>query len=543
MAMRTPVLLGNAYGKGYGEAGASQSRRALKGFTAESFSAREDIDMHVQLLRERSRILYMSSPVATSAIKTLRTNVVGEGLTLKSRVNRKVLEMTDEEADTFERHVEEEFSLWAENKNACDATGMNDFYSMTQLVLVTQCLSGDAIVLPRYEEEASSLLPYSLRLQILEADRVSTPTLGNFPYLSYFPFGKNEETGNYIYDGVEVNVDGKVVAYHVMEGAYFFGDTVKWTRVEAYGKDTGLPNVIQVLDTERPEQYRGVPLLAQAIEPILQLRRFVDAELTSAVTQSMFAFFIQTEADPSRMPLGETTPSGEREEYDASEYNLGGGTIPVFKPGERLEMLESKRPSSGFDGFVRAMCTQIGAAFEIPVDLLLKEFNASYSASRAALLEAWKSFRMRRRWLVNDFCKPVYELWFYEAVASGRIHAPGFFTDPRLQKAYLKADWVGPAPGQLDPVKEVTAHILAREAGYETTEQGTVEMSGNNFESNIQQIKTENQRMAEAGLIKDPELLKLLLEIGLQSEEEGETAPKTKEEKGNGQREKAPDDG
>lgn len=63
--------------KGYGEAGASWRKRAVKGFNAPSGSSHEDIDFNNYTLRQRSRMLYMAAPVATSAIKTNRTNVVG----------------------------------------------------------------------------------------------------------------------------------------------------------------------------------------------------------------------------------------------------------------------------------------------------------------------------------------------------------------------------------------------------------------------------------------------------------------------------------
>ena len=56
----------------------------------------------------------------------------------------------------------------------------------------------------------------------------------------------------------------------------------------------------------------------------------------------------------------------------------------------------------------------------IPYELLVKNFTASYSASRASLLEAWKMFRMRREWLIGNFCQPVYEEWLTEAVVKGR---------------------------------------------------------------------------------------------------------------------------
>ncbi|WP_162803227.1 phage portal protein [Salmonella enterica] len=73
-----------------------------------------------------------------------------------------------------------------------------------------------------------------------------------------------------------------------------------------------------------------------------------------------------------------------------------------------------------------AICRQIGAALELPYELLVKHFTASYSASRAALLEARKMFRMRREWMVLSFCQPIYEEWLSEAVAKGRVIAPGF---------------------------------------------------------------------------------------------------------------------
>ena len=57
-------------GKGYGAAGASYQRRALRGMIAESGSPQEDIDLNNQTLRERSRMLYMAAPVAAAAINT-----------------------------------------------------------------------------------------------------------------------------------------------------------------------------------------------------------------------------------------------------------------------------------------------------------------------------------------------------------------------------------------------------------------------------------------------------------------------------------------
>ncbi len=76
---------------GYSEAGASYKRRALRAFFPNSNSPSSDIHDNADILRQRSRMLYMSAPVATSAINTNRTKIVGTGLTLKATVDRNVL--------------------------------------------------------------------------------------------------------------------------------------------------------------------------------------------------------------------------------------------------------------------------------------------------------------------------------------------------------------------------------------------------------------------------------------------------------------------
>ena len=112
---------------GYSEAGASRIRRALRSFHPHSTAPSEDIDQNNHTLRQRGRMLYMSSPVATSAINTNRTKVVGVGLTLKSSIDHEALGLTAEQAKAWQKHTEKEFALWANDKASCDATGMNDF--------------------------------------------------------------------------------------------------------------------------------------------------------------------------------------------------------------------------------------------------------------------------------------------------------------------------------------------------------------------------------------------------------------------------------
>ena len=491
------VKAGRPVNKGYGDAGASWNRRALKGFRAMSGSPQEDIDANNLTLRQRARMLYMAAPIAASAIRTNRTNVIGIGLQFKSRVDRETLGMTQEAADAWQAHTEREFALWAEDKRACDATGVNNFAAMQQLALASWLTSGDVFAVVK-QYRTTPLHPYSLRLHLIEADRVATPVDSGAVSPMLATTGK-AANGNVIYDGVEVDGDGRITAYHIRSTYPFeFGTAeTKWTRVPVCGARTGLPNVLHVMESERPDQYRGVSCLAQIIEPLLQLRRYTESELSAALVESFFTAFVKTNAGADDNPFNEVGSSQPETSRDPNEYEMGPGQINFMEPGEDIVFASPQRPASGFGDFMRAVCEQAGAALEIPADLLLKSFNSSYSASRAALLEAWKAFRMRRKWFVDDFCTPVYELWLSEAVARGRISAPGFFTDPAIRAAYLGAEWIGPSQGQLDPVKEITAEILAIGEGITTRDQATIRLNGGQWDANAAQLVRENEKLRE----------------------------------------------
>lgn len=106
---------------------------------------------------------------------------------------------------------------------------------------------------------------------------------------------------------------------------------------------------------------------------------------------------------------------------------------------------------------------------------------------------------MRRRWFVDDFTQPIFEIWLAEAVAIGRIKAPGFFDDPLVRNAWSGANWRGPIQGQLDPKKEAEAQILLINKGIKTHEQATRELGGGDWTENIEQLALENEKLNKAG--------------------------------------------
>ena len=133
----------------------------------------------------------------------------------------------------------------------------------------------------------------------------------------------------------------------------------------------------------------------------------------------------------------------------------------------------------------------MGSGIDLPYEMLVKHFIASYSASRAAQLEANKAFRIRREMFIGQFIKPFFREWLLEAIILGRINAPGALEDPMILDAYTHITVTGDSVGCLDPTKEVQAAILRIDNNLSTIQQEAGELNGMSAEEIAQQREKE----------------------------------------------------
>lgn len=481
---------------GYGNYGANQTKKSMRGWEYHGGSAKEDIEDNIDVLRQRSRDAYMGVPLAASALKTLRTNVVAGGLMPAPQIDGAFLKMSSEETEALQEKIIREFSLWADTPE-CDMDALGNFYKLQQLAYLGYLMNGDAFAaLPMREQSGQ---PYSLRVRVMEADRVCSPD----GYDRLAPCIVQGHAVHNIVQGVETNEEGCVVAYwvcnrHPLADASLLGSGLTWTRVEVRGEQSGRRNIVHVITRERAGQLRGVPILAPVLESLKQLGRYTDAEINAAVISAMFTVFVQPATATDDRPFGEMLPQDMLiDAADQSSVELGSGAIVGLNPGETVAFADPKHPNAGYDKFTEAMIKQIGSALEIPPEVISKQFSTSYSAARGALNEFWRSCDVQRDDFVDSFCQPIYEEWLAEAVARGRIQAPGFFRDPAIRKAYSGCAWPGPARTSLNPVQEISAATKRVEAGFSTAQEETAQMTGGNYNRNIRQRIAEATRKRE----------------------------------------------
>lgn len=466
--------------------GASKTRRGLVSWQTSSGDADSDILPDLQELRERSRDLERNNSLAGSAISTKTTAVVGTGLKLQARPNRDLLGLTDEQADTWENLVEEEWSMFCAG---CDYDRIQMFEELQELAFRSVLVSGDTLIVAPYRVDPGQV--YGTKVQLVEADRICNTD--------------NKPDTETLSGGVE-REDGMPHQYHVLKqhpGSRLFGHKQEWMTISAFGDNTGRRNAWLLYHRTRIGQYRGVPDLAPIIEDLKQLGRYKEAELMATVVAAMFTVFIKSKT-PGQFDYSQISDETGQKSSD-KDFKLGSGAILDLLPDEDVITANPGRPNQAFEGFVTAITAEIGARLELPLEVLTKSFQSSYSAARAALLMAWMYFQGRRKWLADNFCRPVYELFLTEAVMLGRVSAPGFLTgDPIIRQAWLGSEWIGDAPGNIDEGKAVDAAIKRIDAGLSNEAIETTTLTGRDRDAVYRGRKKEiDQRRADKMMPSD----------------------------------------
>ena len=477
-AQRNQLALSGTY------TGARVDRAQLSRYNPLPGSANADTIFDLRTLRARSRDQMRNAPVALGALNTTVSHVVGTGLTYTPAIDADFLGLDDEQAEEWGADVKRRFQAWAGSPD-CDVSRQLDFYGLQELAFRSQLESGDCFVLtPRIARNGRT----RLALQLIEADRVCNPN-------------RTGSTDTLI-EGVEISsITGEALYYHVARkhpGSYGSTADNVWDRVAARGSATGRQNVLHIFKPLRPGQVRGVPWVAPIIEPLKQLARWSDAELNAAVVSSLMTTFVTMDAQAFQDIYDQDAQAAIVSTASQWSGEMESGKAVNLLPGESIESPAPGRPNPAFDPFWQAMVRQIGMALEMPYEVLVMHFQSSYSASRAALLMAWKAFRSKRDVLAKTLCQPAFELWLADEVAEGRITAPGFFADDVVRAAWCAAIWTGDGPGSIDPEKEVNAAQKRVDLGISTKQAESIAFDGIDWQQKHEQrVKEINAEKAD----------------------------------------------
>lgn len=446
-----------------------------------------EINMFRDRMVSRGRDLIRNDGWATAAVTRTIDNVIGPNFRPTAKPDYAALAAISGNprfdhvwAEEWGQAVEANWRSWADDIGRyCDSERFLTVPQMFRLAFRHLLADGEALAMLHWLPERIALgrARYATAVQIVDPDRLSNPQM---------QFDQNTMRG-----GVEVDDYGVAQAYWIRkahQGDYFSAaKSVTWERFPRE-TDWGRPIVIHCFDRDRAAQHRGVGFLTPVLNRLKMLIKYDGTELDAAIINAFFAAYIESPFDQELVEsaLGESDKlnayqTGRADYHRERKTALGDVGMTMLYPGEKIGSVQANRPSSNYAGFQSAMLRHISAGTGLAEQQISQNWaEINYSAFRAAMLEAWKTFHRRRFDFAAGFAQPIYCAFLEESLEMDDYpmpsgHVPSFI---EARSAYSRARWMGPGKGYVDPVKEKQGAILGLNAGLssledECAEQGT----------------------------------------------------------------------
>jgi len=421
-------------------------------------------------LRQMSRDLNRNDPVASGATDTITFNIVGQGLGPQSRIRADRLGIPDNRAKQLQQQAEDAWDLWGRHADAGNRMTIDELQFLAIRKVVED---GEILAIPVMSDEPWR--PFSRCLEMIESERLDS-------FSAAAPHG------------IKVGPRGEPQTYYIRQVDWRTG-MLTGERIPIEARDLkGRPKIIHVFPSRRVGQLRGVPWFAPVISYFRDLNAYLEAEVVAARVSACLAVFI-TKMDPLQAGMAQ----GSGVDAKGNRYqNLEPGLVGYLGIGEDIQVVDPKRPGNTFEPFLTGLLRLIGAALNLPYELLLKDFSkTNYSSARAALLEGRRMFMTWRNWFARRFLQPIYELVLEEAFARGLFEAPDW---ERNKVEYCRCIWIGGGWGWIDPTKEVEASKMALDWGLSTLAEEAA-AQGRDWEETLEQRAREEKKIGDLGLI------------------------------------------
>ena len=401
-----------------------------------------------QKLRTRARYEVANNSYAKGIVLTIANDTVGTGprlqmLTGDSEINRR---------------IEQAFAQWA------TAIGLPQKLRTMRMAKSTDGeVFGALAASPRVDS------PVELDVQLVEADRVATPTMAVFPVAGDV-------------DGIHLDRWGNPAAYTVLR--YHPGDIGAW-RNDYDLLDAA--TVIHYFRADRPGQHRGVPEITPALPLFAQLRRYTLAVLGAAETAADFAAVLYTDA-PANGEAAAVEP------MDIVELEKRMAT--TLPDGWKLGQIKAEQPGTTYGEFKRELLNEIARCLNLPYNIAACNSSGyNYASGRLDHQTYYKSIRVEQTHMGDVVLDRILAAWLYEASLVGVIPS----RDVLLSLGGAQHQWFFDGTEHVDPAKEANAQAT-RLGSHTTTLAIEYARQGRDWETELRQRAKEKQLMDELGL-------------------------------------------
>lgn len=480
-----------------------QNTRATRKLRAKSRGVNQDLSQ-LKTLAARSAYAAMNYPLATALIERRVTFTVGTGMMAIPQLDAERLGLAPDAAALLTATIMRDYDRYMASTDP-DVERIATGYEQQGIVLRGKLTLGDVLGLrcmPELSEQPGRA--HRTAWKLIEGTRIVSPA-------NHTDGEKLGTNGPVVVHGAELDGYGAATAYHVLKQAPATPHTARaandTVRIPAWGDTTGLPSAVLVMAKDRPEQARGIPMLAPVVDLLVTISSLTEAEAWAAAMSSMIAIVYKS---PDAAPLpeadygdGEIVQSEGRPETGTppSEYNLDVGTVLELDTDSEVSDGPLGRPNPNYEPFFKALAQQLGAATGTPVEVVLLAFQSSYTASKAAIECYYTEIAPERESLGSKWCDPHYRAWLFEQVAKGRYpEITGFFSDPVRRELWSDVRHRGDGKISLNPAQELKAFEIAEAHGWLTGAEISALLFGGDYDSNVKTRIGEHGRWIEGGL-------------------------------------------
>lgn len=456
--------------------------RLTAGLVSANSSLDSDLLVSLNTLRARSRHLTQNNPYGVKYLAMVSANVVGhQGFTLQARCSEskylktkaKLVVTPDNIAN---RALEAAFAVWSE-RGTCEVTGKHSFADLCRLFART--VAGDGEVLVR-RLRGKTLNAFGYALQILDIDRLEVN------------YNAQQANGNIVRMGVEIDTYGRPVAYwlrgtHPNDSGPGVGVGVQRERVPA-------ADIFHCFIASRPEQRRGYPWMAAAIESLYHLGELDQSALVAARKGAdTLGFFVSPDG---------SLPNGAGEGADPPIEVSVAGTFDTLPEGYDLRAYESQYPSAVYGEYVKANLRRVASALGVSYNGLANDLEGvNFSSIRAGLLEERELWMQIQDWMIDAFLIPVYRDWLQMALGLGAVVMENGSALPAAKyDKFAVHTWQGRRWPWVDPLKDIEAAISAVNAGLDSPQRQAAEQ-GRDIEDVLDDISAFQAMVKEKGIV------------------------------------------
>jgi lambda family phage portal protein len=400
-------------------------------------------------LRERARYEVANNSYAKGIVLTIANDCIGTGPRLQ---------LLTDNAD-LNRAVEAAFAEWSRAINLAEKL---------RTMRMAKCTDGEAFAVLTANPMIDS--PVALDVQLVEADRVASPTMSIWPTASDI-------------DGIMLDAWGNPQTYTVLR--QHPGDLLAWkTQYDMVPAES----VVHWFRSDRPGQHRGVPEITPALPLFAQLRRYTLAVVAAAETAADFAAVLFTDAPAN----------GEAQALDPMDVvELEKRMATVLPDGWRLGQIEAQQPTTSYAEFKREILNEIARCLNLPYNIAACNSSGyNYASGRLDHQTYYKAIRVEQAHLAEVVLDRIFAAWVAEAMLTSELSM-------LRRMRGIAHQWFFDGTEHVDPAKEANAQAT-RLASNTTTLAAEYARQGKDWEVELRQRAKEKQLMAELGLTEEP---------------------------------------